>query len=230
MNKLTFAGACLLVSLLFISCQKETSQEDIQPGSGGSGGSANSGTYYPLTEGTWWKYKDSVSGGIIQQQATKVTKTINGIIHTGLIGSLNGVQSPDSAWAAVDGPDYYSTAEGVSPNTGASFDLLFHYLNDTASVGYNWEYEAGHGNGLTAYIKTTIRERNITMTVSGKSYQNVIYTTMDLSYDIFGTIMDFGTYHYYTAKNIGVIKVISEFWGGGITFKSSTDLIDYQIR
>lgn len=228
MNKLTSAALCLLLSLFIISCQKETSQE--QNGPGGNGSSNNNATYYPLTEGTWWKYKDSVTGNITLQTITKKTKTINNIVHTGIIGSINGVQSPDTAWAAAHRPDYFLTAEGVSPNTGAPFDFTFHFLNDTASVGYNWEYDAGHGNGFTAYLKTTIIERGIAKKVAGKNYTNVIHTRLELFYEIFGTVMKFATYHYYIAQGVGIVRIESEISNMGFSFKTSGDLIDYQIK
>lgn len=227
MNKLTAAAICLLFSLFIISCQKEASEEVIQPGTGG-GGANSGGNYFPLTEGSWWKYKDSITGKISTQKMLKITKTINNIKYTGYQAVLGTIT--DTAWAAAPQPNYYISAEGVSPNTGATYDLTFHYLNDTASVGYNWTYTAGHGNGFTAYIKTTILERNISTTVSGKTYSNVIHTSLDFSYELFGTPMEVGTYHYYTAKGIGIIKVVSEFHGGGISFRSSNDLMEYHIQ
>jgi len=231
MRKLFSACMLVVLSLFLFSCEKEKSFQDIEPGSGNNGGGSNtSGNYYPLTAGSWWKYKDSVTGVITTQTATNVTKTIDNILYTGLVGGTNGVQSPDTAWAAAAIPNYYLTAEGVSPNTGASFDFAFHYLNDTASVGYNWQYIAGQGNGFVSYIKTTIMERNITKTVAGKKYNNVIHTKLDFSYDIFGSVMHFATYDYYIAEGVGIIRIESELFGAGLAFKSSGDLIDYHIE
>jgi hypothetical protein len=140
------------------------------------------------------------------------------------------VNTTDTGWMASPQPNYYLYAKGVSPNTGASYDILFHYLNDTASVGNSWQYTAGQGNGFTAYIQTTIIEHNLTMTVAGKSYNNVIHTRLVWTYDIFGTSLDAMMYDYFTAKGVGIIKVRSE----GLTlisgFKACSDLIDYSIK
>jgi hypothetical protein len=141
----------------------------------------------------------------------------------------NSVQR-DTAWIASPKPNYYLYAKGISPNTGASYDVTFHYLNDTASVGYNWQYLAGQGNGFTAYIQTIIVERNISMTVAGKSFTNVTHTRLIWSYDILGTVMEVMSYDYFIAKDVGIIKVRSEGLNLLSGFKACSDLIDYSIK
>ena len=224
MSKLKFAFLFVLVSFILISCQKETDS----PGpTGGNGqGNGNTTSYNPTTVGTWWKYKDSTSGGLSTSTIANRTKTINGILYSAMVSDI----APDTGWASSAQPNYYVYAKGISPNTGASYDILFHYLNDTASVGYSWRYIAGQGNGFTAYIRTTISERNMSMTVAGKSYTNVIHTRVLWTYDVFGSLMDAMVYDYFIAKGVGIIKVRSE----GLTllagFKGCSDLIDYRIK
>ncbi|HEX6914374.1 MAG TPA: hypothetical protein VF145_03995, partial [Chitinophagaceae bacterium] len=138
--------------------------------------------------------------------------------------------NPDTGWAASPVPNYYMAAKGNSPNSGAPYDILFHFLNDTASVGYNWQYVAGQGNGFTAHIKTTIIEKGITMTVAGKSYSNVIHTRLELIYDVFGTMTPSGSYDYFIAKGVGIIKIRSDIGMFGMTFQACSDLVDYSIK
>jgi len=237
MRKLASVGIILLCSMFFFSCQKEISSETLTPdggsGNGGNGGNGGGGgttqnSYHPLTNGSWWKYKDSTNVTISTNTVVNATKVFNNITYTGIVAG-NGTQS-DTAWAASPQPNYYLTTKGLSPNTGAPYDITFHYLNDTASVGYNWQYNAGQGNGFTALMKTTILGKNITMTVAGKTYNNVIHTNQILSYDIFGTVMDFASYDYFIAKGVGIIKVRAELGGFGFSMKTCSDLIDYQIR
>jgi hypothetical protein len=231
MKKLVFA---LMILSALVSCQKEIDvtvpQQSGGPAGGGGtggGGSTGSNSYNPITVGTWWKWKDSASGTFITDTVTNITKTISGI----LFNAVKASNSTDTGWMASPSPNYYSASKGVSPNTGASYDLLIHFLNDTASVGYNWQYNAGQGNGFTAYLKTTIMERNISMTVQGVTYNNVIHTHQDLSYDILGTIMSFGSYEYYVAKGIGIIKIRSDLGiAGSPTTKGCTDLVAYHIN
>lgn len=149
-------------------------------------------------------------------------------MYTALVGT-NGTQT-DTSWFAAPQPNYYITLKGNSPNSGAAFDLTFHYLNDTASVGYSWQYKAGQGNGFTAHIKTTIKERGISMIVEGKTYTNVIHTELVLSYDLFGIILDFGSYDYYVSKGVGIIKVRTEVASFGVAFSACTNLIDHKIN
>jgi hypothetical protein len=222
MRKLNLALLFILASFILFSCQKEVSSE---PGSQ-TGGSGSTTSYYPTKAGSWWKFKDSASGSISTSTIVDRTKTINNILYSGMTSDI----SADTGWISSAQPNYYIYGKGVSPNTGASYDILFHFLNDTASVGYNWQYLAGQGNGFTAYIHTTIAERNINMTVAGKSYGNVIHTRLVWSYDVFGSLMEAMAYDYFIAKGVGIIKVRSE----GLTilsgFKACTDLIDYSIK
>jgi hypothetical protein len=229
----------LVASSFLVSCQKEIDPSTLSgsgaaapgngPGTGGSGTETGSnGAYFPISSGTWWKYKDTASNGLSTETVVNRTKTINNIVYTAMLGE-NGVQK-DTGWAAAPQPNYYLSEKGVSPNTGAAYDLTFHYLNDTASVGYTWRYAAGQGNGFTSYIQTTIIERNITMVVSGKSFSNVIHTRLDLSYNILGSVMDFMTYDYFVAKGVGIIKVRSEGQNLLAGFKACSDLVDYSIK
>lgn len=215
----------LLLSLAFFSCQKEVSVDTIT-GNNGNNGSSGISTYQPLSAGSFWTYKDSASGSTHTLTIINKQKTINNRLYTAVLSTA----SADTAYMAVDGADYFTLAQGNSPNTGASFDFIFHYLNDTAAVGSSWEETAGQGNGFTAYIKTTIKEKDITHTVAGKTFDNVIHTRLDLKYDIYGSIEDFGGYDYYIAKDVGVIEIISEFGTFGLSFRAKDELVDYAIK
>jgi hypothetical protein len=222
-----------LLSVLLItlsSCQKEVTDPDVQPttgGTGGTGGTGNtgSGTYLPLTKNTFWKFQDSASGAITIMTVLDKTTTINGKLFTDVLGS-NSTQT-DTGYMTRQGADYFTYAQVNNGTSSGNF--LFHYLNDTAAAGSSWEYIAGQGNGYVAYIKTTIVERNLSRTVAGKTYTDVIHTRMDLSYDL-GERVDAGYYDYYTAKNIGIIQVKSRLGMFGSQFAASSDLVDYQIK
>ncbi len=239
-----FTTLSLILCVFVFSCQKELQPIDpLQPGTGdstnnpqpgtgdttGNGSDTNSvSSYYPLTTGSWWKYKDSTSGVITMSTLASTTKMINGILYKAAIYTST-IQN-DTGWVAAPSPNYYLSQKGVSPS-GLTYDLTFHYLNDTASVGYNWKYIAGSGNGFTAYITTTIIAKKLTVTVAGKTYTNVIQTHLDFSYDIFGSIMKFGDYDYFIAKGVGIVKIKSDIsMSGAPVLKTSSDLIDYSIK
>lgn len=213
-----FFGLCLFLSLAFFSCQKEVSIDTITGN--------NSNNYQPLTAGSFWTYKDSASGSTRTITIINKQKTINNRLYTVALTTA----SADTGYMAVDGADYFTLAQGNSSNTGAPFDLVFHYLNDTAAIGSSWEEIAGQGSGFTAYIKTTIKEKDITHTVAGKTFDSVIHTRLDLKYDIYGSIEDFGSYDYYIAKGVGVIEIIFEVDTFGASFRAKDELVDYAIK
>jgi len=227
MRNFRIPSLLLLASFILVACQKEI-DETTTEGGGGPGGNPVTGTSYnPLSTGSWWKWKDTASGATTTSTVINKNKTANNIVYTALL-SDNGSRT-DTAWAASPRPNYYLAAQGVSPNTGAPYDLVFHFLNDTASVGYSWQYNAGQGNGFTSLIKTTIIAKGLSMTVEGKNYTDVIHTKLDLSYDIFGMVMQFATYDYFTARGVGIIKVRTDINAFGTSMQTCMNLVDHKI-
>jgi hypothetical protein len=227
---IAFVMKTRVVYLLFIllvalsSCQKEVTDPNLESSNGDTGNTAI--TFLPLTKNTYWKYQDSASGDVTTMTVLDQTKTINGRLFTAVLGS-NSIQA-DTVYMAKQDHDYFTYAE-VNNGT-SSGTLLFHFLNDTAAVGQSWEYLAGQGNGFTAYFKTTVVERSLSRTVHGKTYTNVIHTTMELSYDIGGQRLSAGTYDYFTAQDVGIIQSKANLGMSGFDMTVSSDLIDYQIK
>jgi hypothetical protein len=212
-----------LLCLILFSCQKEPADPDMQPGTGT--GSTDSITYLPLTKGTYWKYQDSLMGTVTTMTVLDKTKTFSGRTYTAVVGSNS---QTDTFYMTRQGADYFNYAEVNSGTSSGRF--LFHYLNDTAAVGRNWEYLAGQGNGFPAYFKTTIIERNIIHTVHAKAYTQVIHTRMEMSYDIFGERTPAAIYDYYIARGIGIIQLKTTIDMLGTEMTSSSDLLEYQVK
>jgi hypothetical protein len=229
MKRLCFPLLFALLTVSLFSCQREIDFDTPTSGGGGTnpGGPALDG-YQPLTTGSWWKYKDSTTGSFSTLTMLSSTRTMNGILYTD-VKAESGSQV-DSAHEASPRPNYYFNVKGFSPNTGAPYDLTFHYLNDTASVGSSWDYTGGQGNGFTALMHTTVIEKNISVTIEGKTYTNVIHTQTELSYDLLGTVMDFATYDYYFAKGIGTIRIRAELDAFGTTLSTCSNLLDYHLN
>ena len=234
MRKRNGVSLLLLAAFFVTGCQKEIDFTDgAGAGSGTGGGSGNGGggstsgaSFCPTTPGTWWKYKDSVSGAISTQTIQNTTKTKNGILYSAVTVSGRS----DTGWYASPRPGYYLSQAGTDPGTGASYDATFHYLNDTAAVGYSWEYVEGQGNGFAADMKTTIVEKGLTMTVGGKSYKEVTHTTMELSYDLGFMVLDAALYDFYVAKGVGIIKIRTNIDALGTTLQTCSDLVDHSIK
>lgn len=226
------------VAFVLFSCQKEidpgvlgtTTGGGTTGGSGGTGGTGGtSASYHPTTLGSNWKYQDSASGAFSTEKIISRTAVYGGITYTGM--QAVNTSLTDTIYVASPQPEYYYHEAGTSPNTGASVDLLFRYLNDTASVGYTWNYTAGQGNGFTAYFKGTIMERNLTVTIGSKTFTNVIHTNMILTYDLgSGFTLDAASYDFYVAKGVGIIRVrtFSGAFGFGTTI--CNNLVDYHIQ
>lgn len=225
----------LVIAVLATGCGKEISVEThgAGPGNGPGGGTPTGDTYQPTSKNSFWKYKlTGAFPGETTLTSTGESRTVNNLpcivfTSTSTISSSNG-----EGFFSIKDHNYYTIQKGTSPNTGASFDVNFLYLNDTASEGYTWNYKAGQGNGFTAYIAGEIEEKGITMAVEGKTYKDVIHTKVELQYEIplMGTLT-LATYDYYVAKNIGIIKLDTE--GNPILSPgahSEMNLIDYSIK
>lgn len=219
----------LAVALFATSCKKEKSIEPNVPGGSGSDG----GNYQPSSKNSYWKYK--VTGSVNYETTNTSTgqaRTINGITGIGFNSTSTAQPGTSEGVFAIKDHVYSLVQKGTSPNSGASFDLSFPYLNDTASVGYSWRHNGGQANGLQAIFDCKVIEKGISVTVEGKTYKDVIHTEVELLYNMpgFGEI-SFMIYDFYVARNVGIVQILSEgdpMWGQGL--KTSSSLIEYQIK
>jgi hypothetical protein len=226
----------LAIALLVVSCGKEISTETngTPPAGNGNGTQTGADTYQPSGKNSYWKYKLS---GDFPGESTITSKgeqrTVNGIACTVYSGVGTGSQAGVAeTLLGVKGNDYFSILKGASPTTGALVDITFLYLNDALPEGGSWKHTAGTGNGFTAFTPGKVLEKGITVVVEGKTYKDVIHTQIELQYElpVFG-ILTFATYDYYVAKNVGIIRILSqgdEVYGGGIT--SDMTLVQYSIK
>lgn len=216
------------VVLALASCQKEKSIEIPSGGGtpGGGGGSTTSDTYQPVTKGSFWKYKDSALTGLVTVlTATGNQKTIGGKTYHVFAGETTG-QPVFEQYFYVNKPQY---GMRIELNTGGATTLEFLHLDDTASIGYTWTDNMLPVNGLAARFVGSIMERNISKTVAGKNFTNVIHTQLNLEYEIpvLGWT-NFAVYDYYIAKGVGIIRI--ETFSGIAGVRTVSDLIDYSIK
>lgn len=225
----------LVVVFALASCQKEVGFDTPTGGGGtggggtGGGGSTASDSYQPMTKDSWWKYKDT---GVVNQTmtitATGQKKTIGSKVYD--VANFTGtVQGTAEGYFYVAKP-VYGVRQDVNNGTISTIELI--YLNDTASVGYKWTDNMPPVNGFPARFNGEIKERNITKTVNGKTYTNVIHTQTRLEYEfpVLGWT-EFAVYDYYVAKGIGMIKIETEIIAFGVSGgKGVRDLIDYSIK
>jgi hypothetical protein len=216
------------VVLALASCQKELSIDT--PGGGnpptGGGGGAAPDTYQPVTKGSFWKYKDSaLTGQTTLLTATGNVKTFGGKTYQIMNTETSG-QPATETYYYVSKPLY---GMRIDLNGGITGTIDFIYLNDTARVGYTWTDNMGPVNGLGARSIGTMIEKNISKTVAGKTYTNVIHTQLNLEYEI--PILgwtSFAVYDYYVAKGVGIIRIETVSTIAGV--RTVSDLIEYSIK
>jgi hypothetical protein len=166
---------------------------------------APSGEYLPLTDGSTWKYNYVSDGGTTDTLIVKMTggtTLIDGKTYYNAASTYRQGTSPGYFYA---GNHLYATR--TADQGFGSIELQL--LNDTASVGYQWltiPTADGTLGGTPVRTINTIKEKNITRTLNGKTFTNVIHTQVQLQYNNgsgFGTAV---TYDFYLAKGIGLIE------------------------
>ena len=200
---------------VFAACQKEV---DDNPGGGG----ANTSDYQPVSANSEWNYS-STSIGNYSVKALGSDTMINGRkyykfdnvtaqgINRGYLGKANGV--------------YWQYGE--SPVGGIILEQI--YLKDSA-IGTSWTNTITL-NGFSNYHKYTVSARDIQRTVNGKTFNNVIELTYELSLDNpLGGIINAGGGKQYYAKSVGAIEQYFAAGFLGINVSDTTKLISYTIR
>jgi hypothetical protein len=180
------------IAIFTISCK--SSKNDPTP--------AGSNNYLPLTPGSSWSYKDD--GG---SATDNVTITMTGA-------------------AEIFYRKAYYTAQNVSDKSGSStvyfyahnhnYSTLGLYIDantltelqmgdDNKAVGYSWTTVPtfdGFVGGMSVKTVNTMKEKNITKTVNGKTFTNVIHTQVDFQFNSESNVI----YDIYLAKDVGIIQ------------------------
>jgi hypothetical protein len=182
-------------------------------------------SYMPITEGTYWVYKDSGLSNSYDTTTILAEDTVmNGITFT-KVHTVSAIADTFGFYGIKD-HNYYLNAE----ESGITVTMLV--LNDTMSVGNSWVYDMGTINNVPARGTGTIVEKLNAFTVQGETYPDVIHSRYVIALNFFGNYIDFATYDFYFAKGKGLIKLKSTVvdTGSGIDLTLTQDLIDYNIK
>ena len=120
----------------------------------------------------------------------------------------------------------YSTRD-FSRVPGQGSEIL--YLNDTTKVGGVWQQPFFAGDipvNAQALLYGTVVEKDIAFSVQGTEYKNVIHTRLDIVMNTDGQLETYGTYNYYVARDIGIIRIDTQFADGST---QSTQLMQHAI-
>lgn len=216
----------LLLSFVVVlnSCQKAKWEGTV-------GDDSVADTYQPFTNNSYWTYHN---GTTAQADSTRTTMTAGTAIFNSK--TYHTVNSISNMYPGVEVSYFYTdnhvySMRSTSLMYGVTVDMI--YLNDALPVGATWTSsftDSGLVNGVPAKTIGTVAEINITKTVLGKIYNNVIHTKIDLQYDYGSGFTSTAVYDFYVAKNIGVIEIDSTLNIFGISINATSLLSAYSIK
>jgi hypothetical protein len=205
--KKTIATGIAIIALC-IACEHESITPEIKEGS-----------YFPHTPGSRWKYEQIASCGWPMEDEICRT-TMWGVAGPEIYDheinfdtAFEAMMSPTTMmqFIKVDGSEYYA---------GGWYMMTTKFLDDNLEVGATW-------TGGQIYIGSilTITEKNVTKTVRGRKYRNVIVVTEEIN--SFGTAST--TTHYY-ARGVGEIYMKKHHvYEDGRTDTWEYELVEYFI-
>lgn len=232
MKKLSFLFS-LFVLLTAFTCENEPLEgefvnEQTDPNNPNDPGEST-GDYWPRAIGNMWNFDDSFFGDVTYNMIS--TEQIDGKTYY-KFDALFGQES----WLSKTGDTYYvRTAVGGFPVQGYDVSttyIVVRMLIDSADVGDEWadnvsytiSYTPIDGNtqeipdlDYSATYSFEMMGRDLTRSVEGTTYDNVLHVQLNLIASGTSTIYD-----YFYAKDVGLI----EFVGA----QSSGTLLNYSLN
>jgi hypothetical protein len=211
---------CAAMLLLLASCKLD------KPNYSQYNASVNS--YQPTTKDSYWTYQENASGELDTNTTTMTgssTVINNRTYYQARTAYRSQIFPTDSGYFSHDG-HIYTALSKIADDT-----LDTYYLNDTTAVNGTWISKVnskGTINGVSTRIAGQIVEKNISRTINGKSFTNVIHTKFYYQQDD-GTGAGFTTvitFDYFIAKGIGIIEQDAT----GVGFTTVETILDYSIK
>lgn len=192
--------------------------------------------YQPATKGTYWKYSASIMN--TQAQPPVNTTELQTTTMTGATITINNkvYYTANSVVDTMKGYVYFyhgnNTYSYRSNLISPDVVVEYIYLKDNAAVGATWTSpitDSGKINGTPAQIVGSIIEKDISITLAGKTFTNVTHTQLLLQYDTGTGFSTFQNIDYYIAKGIGIIRIYAK----NIQFTATTSnsvITDYTVK
>lgn len=232
MKKLSFLF-CLFVLLTAFTCEDEPIDQDLlnqeyQDDNNDDEIGESTGDYWPRAIGNMWNFDDTYYGDVTYDMVS-IEEIDNKTYYK--FDNLFGQES----WLAKTGDTYYTrTAVGDFPVAGYEVSTTFitiRMLVDSAEVGDEWVDNVSYTISYTPigtnpeipdfdYSASYVFEmmgRDLTRSVEGVEYQNVLHVKLNLQASDTSTI-----YNYYYAKDVGLIEFDGE--------QSSGVLLNYSLN
>lgn len=198
----------LSISFLFSSCKKEEEEEN----------PTEQRSYLPLTTGSTWNYQDEDNTNYLHT-LTSQTKNVNGFNWNVITVEPNNVD--EDILVRID-PTTQKVYYGNDFTDNGGSLLVISVADLDAKVGDTWTDRFEDGVFVLEY-KMTLLEKDVTKTINGKSYENVMSIKIDESITplVDGLTTDNST--WYFGRGIGIIAI--EYEDGDYL-----RLVDYSIK
>ena len=223
MARIAMWCGCFFIGL-FISCKKESSKIP-------NGGSKNN--YQPTTAGSEWNYRVTGTSNYIY---TLRAEDRDSLINNRPYRVFTNDKDPTEYYYKTGG-DCFRYSRPPEFNF-QPVDML--YLRDYLAAGEEWlEVKtikvpiAGVDVNVNAEVTIKIEEKDISYTVNGVTYKNVIHLSVKPEFKaLLVPIGNTNDIHYYYADNIGMIynKTMLKVPSANVDINKEVKLTSYSIK
>lgn len=242
MKKITYAlFAFMIAATSLTSCDNESIDSAIDlsnpeiPGGGGT----SSGDYWPTAVNNQWTYtQNGTAQPPMKMIATEVFNNKTYYKFAPITGSGTGTTASATTWLNKNNGSYtLKTGDldiGVPGMSATQTGFEYVILKDNIEVDQTWTGTYSQTTtyaGIPPIVQTTnytgkILAKNVTETVDGETYTNVIKMNMNQQTVVQGMSFSIVNTEYWYAKNVGVIK--TKTYTGSGTYESI--LVDYMLN
>jgi hypothetical protein len=193
-----------------------------------------SGDYWPMTINNSWTYKKD---GIIQEPMKIISsETMNGNLYyryDNFFGLSNlGTGFSATAWTRKANGSYYYKVNAASTTFTVTIPELI-IFKDNLNVNQTWNESVTQitnvsGMNIESQVTTVgkILEKNISLTINGTVYNNVIKSELIKTTAVQGSSNQVDKNTYWFASGVGPIKIINEINGSTITQELNSKVIN----
>jgi hypothetical protein len=228
--------ALFVLSLAFttVSCDNEPVDPALEIGGGGS----SSGDYWPTAiNNEWLMERDGVALDPLKIVGTGNFGGQTYYKFAPQSGSGTSTSGTVTNWLNKSNGVYKLKTDDINVNaggfSGTQTGYEFIILKDNIAVGQSWSgtytstttYTGIPSITLTTNYTGTILAKNVTATVDGETYNDVIKVSLVQNASMAGAPATVVNTEYWFAKNVGVIKSISN--DAGNSYESI--LVDYTL-
>jgi len=182
---------------------------------GGSTNPVPAGTYFPMTNGSWWSY--DTDAGDTTKTTVNGTTTLIGRTWSRFVTTDDFGGSDEAYFRKDNATNFYYTYVDASQFgafgitfSAAGLDMLFLKESLTNTSTWNSDHTGTMaGQPVTVRFNFTTVDANATVTVGGNTFTNVYHVRMVIRLGVAGVFQDFSpAADMYYAKGVGLIRAV----------------------